>query len=296
MVQMSKLRLFPVFATLFIVGAVAQAQAGPGRPAPGPPPSLIKVKDDLYILQNGNSNMADLVTYGGNATFYLTDAGVILVDSKSDGEHDDLLAKLKTLTDKPIKYVILTHNHGDHSGGAAKLQAMGVTLLISAADRENMLRGNQKGIPDLGYIGQAQVVLGGKEVQLREFRGHTRGDTVAYFPANRVICLGDLLTTADTIPMIVNYGDGGSWTDWSKSIDEVLKMDFDVVIPGHGPSVTKAQLRDIRTKFGAIQERVRTMNREKKTQDEITQTLVKEFNWGAGPSAGQIPGMMLELR
>jgi len=293
---MSNLRVIHVIAALFIVGAVAWAQASPDRPAPGPPPNLVKVKDDLYILQNGNSNMAELAAYGGNAIFYLTDAGVILVNSKSAGEHDDLLGKLKTITDKPIKYLILTHNHGDHSGGAAKLQAMGVTLLISAADRENMIRGNQPGIPDLGYLGQAQVVLGGKEVQLREFRGHTRGDTVAYFPANRVICLGDLLTTADTIPMIVNYGDGGSWSDWSKSIDEVLKMDFDVVIPGHGPSVTKAQLRDIRAKFGAIQERVRTMNREKKTQDEITQTLVKEFNWGAGPSAGQIPGMMLELR
>lgn len=293
---MSKLRIASVIATLFIAGAVAQAQAGAGRPAPGPPPTLVKVKDDLYILQNGNSNMAELVAYGGNATFYLTDAGVILVDSKSDGEHDDLLAKLKTLTDKPIKYVILTHNHGDHSGGAAKLQAMGATLLISAADRENMIRGKQQGVPDVGILGQAQVVLGGKEVQLREFRGHTRGDTVAYFPALRVICVGDLLTTADTIPMIVNYADGGSWTDWSKSIDEILKMDFDVVIPGHGPTVTKPQLRDIRAKFGALQERVRAMNREKKTQEEITQTLVKEFNWGAGPSAGQIPGMMIELR
>jgi len=293
---MSKLRIASVIATLLIAGAVAQAQAGAGRPAPGPPPTLVKVKDDLYILQNGNSNMAELVAYGGNATFYLTDAGVILVDSKSDGEHDDLLAKLKTLTDKPIKYVILTHNHGDHSGGAAKLQAMGATLLISAADRENMIRGKQQGVPDVGILGQAQVVLGGKEVQLREFRGHTRGDTVAYFPALRVICVGDLLTTADTIPMIVNYADGGSWTDWSKSIDEILKMDFDVVIPGHGPTVTKPQLRDIRAKFGALQERVRAMNREKKTQEEITQTLVKEFNWGAGPSAGQIPGMMIELR
>jgi cyclase len=293
---MSKLRIASVIATLLIAGAVAQAQAGAGRPAPGPPPTLVKVKDDLYILQNGDSNMADLVAYGGNATFYLTDAGVILVDSKSDGEHDDLLAKLKTLTDKPIKYVILTHNHGDHSGGAAKLQAMGATLLISAADRENMIRGKQQGVPDVGILGQAQVVLGGKEVQLREFRGHTRGDMVVYFPALRVICVGDLLTTADTIPMIVNYADGGSWTDWSKSIDEILKMDFDVVIPGHGPTVTKPQLRDIRAKFGALQERVRAMNREKKTQEEITQTLVKEFNWGAGPSAGQIPGMMIELR
>src|SRR5579871_5802034 len=148
---MSKLRIVHVIATLFLVGAIARPQANPGRPAAGPPPSLVKVKDDLYILQNGNSNMPDLITYGGNATFYLTDAGVILVDSKSDGEHDDLLAKLKTLTDKPIKYVILTHNHGDHTGGAAKLQAMGATLLISAADRENMIRGNQPGVPDIGY-------------------------------------------------------------------------------------------------------------------------------------------------
>jgi len=240
--------------------------------------------------------MADLIAYGGNATFYLTEAGVIMIDSKSDQEHDDLVAKLKTLTDKPVKYVILTHNHGDHAGGAAKLEAMGATLLISANDRDNMERAKQAGIPNLAYVGQAKVFLGGKEVQLRELRGHTRGDTVAYFPAARVICVGDLLTTADTIPMIVSYPDGGSWMDWSTSIDEILKMDFDIVIPGHGPAVTKSQLVQIRKKFAAILERVRTMNRDRKTAEEITQALVTEFNWGAGPSAGQIPGMMIELR
>ena len=240
--------------------------------------------------------MGDLIAYGGNATIYLTNAGVILIDSKNDQEHDDLIAKLKTLTDKPIKYVILTHNHADHAGGAAKLQAMGATLLISSNDRDNMALGNQPGTPDLGYVGLAHLTLGGKEVELREFRGHTRGDTVAYLRAERVICLGDLLTTADTIPMIVSYADGGSWTDWSRSMDEILKMDFDMAIPGHGPMVTKQQLVQIRAKFGAIQERVRAMNRDHKSAEEITQTLIKEFNWGAGPSAGQIPGMMLELR
>ena len=81
--------------------------------------------------------------------------------------------------------------------------------------------------------------------------------------------------------MIVNYGDGGSWTDWSKSIDEIVKMDFDVVIPGHGPAVTKAQLIDIRSKFGAIQARVRTMNREKKTQDEITRGAGQRIQLGS---------------
>jgi len=273
--------------------SIACAQNQP--PPPGPPPTLIKVKDDLYVLQNQANTIGDLIAYGGNATILLTDAGVLLIDSKSDREHDDLIAKLKTLTDKPVKYVILTHNHADHTGGAAKLQAMGATLLISAEDRENMARGGQPGVPDLGYIGQAQITLGGKTAELYQFRGHTRGDTAVYFPQQRVIVLGDLLTTAETIPPIVNYADGGGWSDWRKSIDQILRMDFDTVIPGHGPVITKSQLAESRTRMVAIQERVRALVREKKTEKEIADTLVKEFNWGFGPSAGNIPGMMQEF-
>jgi glyoxylase-like metal-dependent hydrolase (beta-lactamase superfamily II) len=134
---------------------------------------------------------------------------------------------------------------------------------------------------------------GGKEVQLRQFRGHTRGDTVVYFPAQRVVVLGDLLTTNEIQPPIVNYGDGGNWTDWTTSIDEILKMDWDVAIPGHGPAVSKARVTEIRNKFAAIQQRVRVLNRERKTQEEITATLMKEFNWAP---ANNIPGMIQELR
>ena len=72
--------------------------------------------------------MADLIGYGGNASIFLTDDGVILIDSKSDREHDDLIAKIKSLTNKPVKYVILTHNHADHTGGVPKLEAMGVSV------------------------------------------------------------------------------------------------------------------------------------------------------------------------
>jgi len=99
--------------------SIACAQNQP--PPPGPPPALIKVKDDLYVLQNQANTLADLIAYGGNATILLTDAGVLLIDSKSEREHDDLIAKLKTLTDKPVRYVVLTHNHADHTGGAAEL-------------------------------------------------------------------------------------------------------------------------------------------------------------------------------
>jgi glyoxylase-like metal-dependent hydrolase (beta-lactamase superfamily II) len=293
--------MYPVFsrfsalpAILWILMASAFAQQAP--PAPGPPPTIVKVKDDLFIVQNQANTMGDLIAYGGNATAYVTDAGIILIDSKSDREHDDLIAKLKTVTDKPIKYVILTHNHGDHTGGAAKLAAMGASVVISAADRGNMVRAGEKYIPDFGFIGQAELTLGGKRAELRQFRGHTRGDTAVYLPAERTIVLGDLLTTADTIPMIVSYADGGSWTDWTISIDQILKMDFDNVIPGHGPMISKQRLAEMREKFGTMMQRIHTMVREKKTEQEIQQALIKEFNWGAGPSAGNIAGMMIELR
>jgi glyoxylase-like metal-dependent hydrolase (beta-lactamase superfamily II) len=131
---------------------------------------------------------------------------------------------------------------------------------------------------------------------LYQYRGHTRGETFVYFPSDRVIVLGDLLTTAETIPMIVNYPDGGGWMDWSNSIDDILRMDFETAIPGHGPAVTKSQVAELRSKMVAIRERIRALNREKKSLEEITQTVVKEFNWGFGPSAGNIPGMLQELR
>jgi cyclase len=267
------------------------------QPSSGVPSKLVKIRDDLFMIENINATVADIGSYGGNIAVYLTNDGVVLVDSKNERTHDDVVAKVRSLTDKPIKYVVLTHNHGDHAGGAPKMQAIGATILISANDRENMARApNVTWVPQFGYVGRSQLVLGNKEIRLYEVRGHTRGDTVAYFPAARTVAMGDLLTTSDDIPLIVNYPDGGSWMDWSKSVDEILQLDFDVAIPGHGPMVTKQQVANIRNKMVAVRERVRTMNREKKTQQEITDALIKEFNWGMGPSAGNIPAMIQELR
>ena len=274
----------------------AQAPVPQTPQTPAPPPTLVKVRDDVYVIQNVNHVVAEIGQNGGNATVLLTNDGVVLIDTKNDRVHDDLVAKVKSLTDRPIKYAVLTHSHGDHSAGAAKLQAMGVTVIATVATRENMLRTNAPGIPQVTYSGYSQVLLGGKEVQLREFRGHTRGDTVALIPSARLAIAGDLVTTPDTIPPIVNYGDGGSWTDLGRTLDEVAKLDFDTLIGGHGPVLSKAEFLKYRDRIAAIRDRFRALNRERKTQDEITQTLLKEFNWGTGPAAGNIPGMLQELR
>jgi glyoxylase-like metal-dependent hydrolase (beta-lactamase superfamily II) len=256
----------------------------------------VKVRDDLFVIQNVNHVVAEIGQNGGNATVLLTSDGVILVDTKNDRMHDDLVAKVKSLTDKPIRYAILTHNHADHSAGAARLQAEGVTIVGSVGTRENMLRTNQPGAPQIAYSGYSQIVLGGKEVRLHEVRGHTRGDTVVLIPSARVAIAGDLVTTPDTIPTIVNYGDGGSWTDLGRALDEVAKLDFDTLIGGHGPALSRADFLKYRDRIAAIRERVRALNRDRKTQDDIAQTLLREFNWGTGPAAGNILGMLQELR
>ena len=289
--------LFAVLAFAVWSGPATSAVAQAAAPqAPAPPPTLVKVRDDVYVIQNVNHVVAEIGQNGGNATVVLTDEGVVLIDTKNDRVHDDLVAKVKSLTDRPIRYAVLTHSHADHSGGAAKLQAMGVTVIATVATRENMLRTNAPGVPQVTYAGYSQVVVGGKEVQLREFRGHTRGDTVALIPSARVAIAGDLVATPDTIPAIVNYGDGGSWNDLGRTLDEVAKLDFDTLIGGHGPVLSKAEFLKYRDRIAAIRERFRALNRERKTQDEITQTLLKEFNWGSGPAAGNIPGMLQELR
>src|SRR5262249_19875288 len=121
------------------LATVALGQQG-GRGPAGPPPKLTKIKDNIYLVENQAAKLSDLAAYGGNLTIYLADKGVVLVDSKFARVHDDVAQKIKSLTDKPVKYLILTHNHGDHAEGAAKFEAEGAQVIISTQDRENMAK------------------------------------------------------------------------------------------------------------------------------------------------------------
>ena len=116
---------------------------------------------------------------------------------------------------------------------------------------------------------------------------------MVYFPAYRLMVLGDMLTTNPLQPPTVTYPDGGSWTDWTNSIDEILKMDFDIAIPGHGPMVTKAQVLEIRNRYVAFQQRIRELNRAHKSPEEIAAVLKQEFNWS---QPNNLPGFLSELR
>ncbi len=251
--------------------------------------NLVKVKDDLYVIHN------DFVP--GNSTALLTDEGVVLVDDKFEVDFNNIVAELKKVTDKPVRYVINTHHHGDHSGGNAKMQQMNVQVVASEQARQNMVDGKLPGLPTMAFERHAHVYLGGKNVELYHFgRAHTNGDVVVYFPAQRTLAAGDMFTFGDSTPQLIDYAGGGSAKEWTSTLDSVLQLDFDTVVPGHGAVTTKQELRKFRDSTLTFRNRVHDMIVQKKTRDEIAKTLQSEFHWTDLHLNVSLNGALVELQ
>ena len=250
---------------------------------------LVKVKDDLYVIHN------DYVP--GNVTALITNEGVVLVDDKFEVDHDSILAELKKVTNQPVKYVINTHHHGDHSGGNAKLQQLNVQVLASEQAREHMVDGKQPGLPTIAIEHHAHIYLGGKNVELYHFgRAHTNGDVVAYFPAHRVLAAGDMFTFGDATPQLIDYAGGGSAKEWTRTLDSVLQLDFDTVVPGHGAVTTKQELRKFRDSTVALRTRIHDMLVQKRPRADIAKMLQTEFHWADLHLNVSLDGALAELR
>jgi len=233
-----------------------------------PPNKIEKLKDDLYVI----------IGNGGNVAVYVTGEGVILIDDKFEPDFPDIMAKVKSVTNQPIKYVLNTHHHGDHTGGNAKFLPS-AEIISHANARANIIQGKQPGPPRVVFSQETAVFLGSKEVRARHFgRGHTNGDAMIYFPALRTIHTGDLM--AGTSPLI-DYGGGGSVVDWTKTLDGVMNSgwDFDTVIPGHGPVAKKADLLAYRNNIEKLRNRVSGLIREGKPKDDVAKVLTAEFGW-----------------
>jgi glyoxylase-like metal-dependent hydrolase (beta-lactamase superfamily II) len=250
---------------------------------------LVKVTDDLYVIHN------DFVP--GNTTALITNEGVILVDDKFEIDHANILAELKKITNQPVRYVVNTHHHGDHSGDNAKLQAMGAQVVTSWQARQHMVDGKQPGLSNITFDGKSSLHLGGKRVDLFYFgRGHTNGDIVALFPAQRVLAAGDLFTIGDSTPQLVDYPGGGSAKEWPQTIQGVLGLDFDQVVPGHGPVGTKADMRKFYDTSNRLKTRVHEMIVGKKSKDEISKMLRDEFHYADFHLGMSLDGLLVELR
>jgi cyclase len=255
--------------------------------------TLNKVKDDLY----------EIVGDGGNVAVYITDEGVLLIDDKFDQDHQSIVDNVKSVTSQPIKYVINTHYHQDHSGGNTQFLPT-AEIISTAMARTNIVEHKQQGNVQpppvsparITFTTEADVNLGGKEVRaIYMGRGHTNGDALIYFPALRVLHTGDLM--AGTSPLI-DYNGGGSVVEWTKTLDNALKLDFDTVIPGHGDITNKAGLMTYRNNVEKLRNRVSGLVHEGKSQDEIAKVMTDEYKWAPGSLQQQwsVPGMIQELK
>jgi glyoxylase-like metal-dependent hydrolase (beta-lactamase superfamily II) len=208
-----------------------------------------------------------------------------VVDDRFPPSSGEIVGKVKSVTPQPIKYVLSTHSHGDHSGGHPEFINV-AEILAHRNNRANMVRNKQAAPPRLVFSDQAAVYLGGVEVQAIYFgRGHTNGDAVIYFPDLRTIHTGDLVvwgkrTDGSTLTPFIDRSNGGSLVDWIATLDGVLKLDFDAAIPGHGPVLTKENVRTFRQNLVTLRGRMSEVVRRGVKREELGKSLkTDDLGW-----------------
>jgi cyclase len=271
--------------SIAMLGAYVHAQFGT-QPAKL---DTIKIKDDLFVIHN------DFVP--GNTTVLVTNEGVVLVDDKFEIDHESIMAQLKKITNQPVKYVINTHYHADHSGGNPKLQGLGAQVITSQQARDKMAEIKQPGMANMTLDDSLRLFLGGKRVEVYRFgRAHTDGDIVVLFPDHRVLSAGDMFTFGDATPQLIDYAGGGSARDWTGTLDGALRLEFDQVVPGHGLVTTKQEMRKFRDSTMTLRTKVHDMIVGKKTKADIEKMLRTDFKFADLHIERSLDGLMLELQ
>ncbi len=265
--------LTALVATAGIAVMVAQGRQGGPRPAEL---RIEPVKPGLYAILNPGAN---------TLAVRVTSEGVILVDDMFQQNYEQIVSLIKTVTDQPVKYVISTHHHGDHTGGNVRFLGANAQIIGHKNARAAMTRGAtpQPGPPPLTFTTEAAVHLGGVEAQLFHVgSGHTNGDAIVYFPDLRVMATGDLFVVLPRVPTI-DYANGGTTLGWVPTLDTVLEFDFDTVIPGHGPVSTKADLQRFKERMVTLQTRTRELIRQGVPKDQyISKLKADDLGWGLG--------------
>jgi glyoxylase-like metal-dependent hydrolase (beta-lactamase superfamily II) len=243
-----------VLVVLIAAIAAAGAAAFYFRAQPTPPPSpapiasgrlepvlpITQIAPNLYVVPGG----------GCNTTVFVTSRGVVLVDTKYRDGWDALLAQVRTVTDKPITYVINTHRHPDHAQGNTQLPA-GVRVIV----HRNNVQFFKESRPVSGagtgsWIGSDPVEMndrftlfdGDDAIDLYHFGpAHTGGDVFVVFRAARVMDVGDVMAGMK-LPVIVLEA-GGSGLTFAGVVDQALAIpNVDRIVTGHGPVLPHAEL------------------------------------------------------
>jgi cyclase len=238
---------------------------------------VTKVAGTVYMLEGA----------GGNIGASVGDDGIVIVDDQYAPLAEKIQAALKGITDKPVRFIINTHYHGDHTGGNAYFQKQ-APIIAHDNVRKRLESGGAAGngssvhmdvkpaakeaLPIVTFDHDVTVHLNGEDIRALFFpAGHTDGDSIIFFPKSNVVHMGDDFVTYG-FPFI-DVDSGGSINGMIDAVDQVMaQLPPDVkVIPGHGPISSLDDVRAYATMLKATREVAEKAIKEGKTLDQMKQ-------------------------
>jgi len=267
---MKSIRLMFTLGTLVTAAALAQAQ--------GPPDfSKVEIKankitDTFYTLDG----------QGGTIGVLVGPDGVFMVDTQFAPLSDKIAAAIRRITPQPIKFIVNTHVHGDHTGGDENFGKMGATIISREELRFRLAHPNPQangspgvpmpaaGLPRQTYRDQLTLHMNGEEVQLIAVpRAHTDGDTMVYFPGLDIIMTGDFYRSVQ-YPN-ADRANGGTVQGLIDGLGMVIGHagPNTKIIPGHGPTVDRNAVTAHRDLAMMIRDRVAALVAQGKSEDEV---------------------------
>jgi glyoxylase-like metal-dependent hydrolase (beta-lactamase superfamily II) len=269
------------FAGLAVVALSAQGPPGGGRgPAAGQTVEKIReLKPNLYMITGG----------GANSLVRVTPEGLIVVDTKNPGDvqFNRVMEEIGSVSKLPVKFVINTQHHPDHVGNNQKFIDAGAQVVALEALKTWMANDPRTkaipGLPTTTFAKDHVLKLGGAEVRAYFFgRGHTGDDTMVYFPDAKVVMVSDHMT--DGTP-IVDFANGGSAVEWTKSLDGVLALDFEWAIPGRGEPKSRADVQAYRARFATLVSRAQDAVKAGATRETLSsQVKTDDLMWTFQPA------------
>ncbi len=258
-----------------VIVVVLTAAAFPADP---PDFTIQPVGDGVYAATSGDGSKA-----GSNAGFIVGTRCVAVVDTfVSPAAAKELMTEIHKITDLPVRYVINTHYHLDHTGGNAVFAEAGATIIAHGNVRGWLRTENLKFfgptpkpedkamvealvLPDVVYTDGLEIDLGSKVVQVRYMLGHTGGDSVVFVPSAKVVFTGDLFWEHH-LPNLID----ASTEPWIQTLDKLLaEQKSATFVSGHGGLGVASDVRDFRGYLIALREAVGKAQSEGKSGADL---------------------------